>query len=345
MSKPYIHGATGPTRRAFFAQAGALGLSALLGDTSYAAAEPAPETMRVRVITDPAICLVPQYLARELLRLEGFTTVEYVATNYKKYGTTTAMVAAGDADITADAAINLAVSIDAMHPVTVLSGVHIGCWELFGGPRVGAVRDLKGKRVPIGANGAEEHLLTSSLLAYLGMDPRKDVEFVVIESLDDQVKAFAAGDVDAIFAFPPQPPKVRATGAGHVLIDSTRDRPWSLYFCCMAAGNRNFVSRYPVATKRALRALLKAADICASDPQRAARYLVTEGHEPSYDAALEVLRKVPFGRWRTDNPEDTLRFHALRLREVGMIKSSPQKLIAEGTDWRFLNELKRELKS
>jgi len=27
-----------------------------------------------------------------------------------------------------------------------------------------------------------------------------------------------------------------------------------------------------------------------------------------------------------------------------MIKSSPQKIIAHGTNWRFLNELKRELK-
>ena len=29
----------------------------------------------------------------------------------------------------------------------------------------------------------------------------------------------------------------------------------------------------------------------------------------------------------------------------GLIKSSPQKIIADGTDWRFLNELKRELKA
>ena len=42
--------------------------------------------------------------------------------------------------------------------------------------------------------------------------------------------------------------------------------------------------------------------------------------------------------------EDTVRFYALRLREARMIKSSPQKLIDEGTDWRFLNELKKELK-
>ena len=40
-----------------------------------------------------------------------------------------------------------------------------------------------------------------------------------------------------------------------------------------------------------------------------------------------------------------MRFYALRLHEVGMIKSNPQQIIAEGTDWRFLNELKRELKA
>ena len=50
------------------------------------------------------------------------------------------------------------------------------------------------------------------------------------------------------------------------------------------------------------------------------------------------------GQWLA-NPEDTLRFHALRLHEVGMIKSSPHKLISQGADWRFLNVLKKELKA
>jgi NitT/TauT family transport system substrate-binding protein len=105
------------------------------------------------------------------------------------------------------------------------------------------------------------------------------------------------------------------------------------------------VVRNPIATKRTLRAILKAADICAVDPQSAARYLVTKGYEPRYEIGLEVLKSLPYARWRQSNPEDTLRFHALRLHEFGMIKSSPQKLIAQGTDWRFLNELKKELKT
>jgi NitT/TauT family transport system substrate-binding protein len=113
----------------------------------------------------------------------------------------------------------------------------------------------------------------------------------------------------------------------------------------VVAARREFASRYPVATKRALRAFLKAADICSAEPERVARYLAAKGYEPRYDIGLEVLRSLPYNRWREANPEDTLRFHTLRLHEVGMIKTTPQKLIAQSTDWRALNELKKELKS
>ena len=42
--------------------------------------------------------------------------------------------------------------------------------------------------------------------------------------------------------------------------------------------------------------------------------------------------------------DDTVRFYALRLHEAGMMKNSPQKISTQDTDWRFLNELKKELK-
>ena len=82
-----------------------------------------------------------------------------------------------------------------------------------------------------------------------------------------------------------------------------------------------------------------------STAERAARYIVNKGYEKEYEVALRTVKLLPYRLWRDANPEDTLRFHALRLHEVGMIKSTPQKPIAQGTDWRFLNELKRELKA
>jgi len=159
------------------------------------------------------------------------------------------------------------------------------------------------------------------------------------------MQQFIDGRADAFLAFAPQPQELRIKKVGRVILDTTKDRPWSQYFCCMVSARREFAQKYPVATKRALRAFLKAADICAQEPERVARYLASKGYEPRYEIGLEVLKSLPYARWRQSNPEDTLRFHALRLHEVGLIKSAPQKLIAQGTDWRLLNELKRELKA
>jgi len=73
--------------------------------------------------------------------------------------------------------------------------------------------------------------------------------------------------------------------------------------------------------------------------------VVDGGFTPRLDYALQALSEIPYTNWRDFDPEDAMRFYALRLHEVGMIKSTPNKIIAEGTDWRFLNELKRELKA
>ena len=94
-----------------------------------------------------------------------------------------------------------------------------------------------------------------------------------------------------------------------------------------------------------MRAILKATDLCATDPRRAARMLVDDRFTSSYDYALQTLKDGRYDLWREYDAEDTIRFYALRLHEAGMIKSSPQKIIADGTDWRFLDELKRELKA
>jgi len=159
------------------------------------------------------------------------------------------------------------------------------------------------------------------------------------------VALFADGKIDAFVAIPPEPQELRARHIGHVLFNSIVDRPWSQYFCCMLAGNQEYMRKFPVATKRVLRAILKAADLCASEPERVAQRMVDGGFTARYDYAVEALREVQYDRWREYDPEDTIRYYPLRLYEEGMIKSLPNKIIAENTDWRFFNELKRELKA
>ena len=332
-------------RREFVKTLGALaGSAGLLGyDLRPAAAEPPPEIKKIRLVRTIAICLAPQYLAEQLLRLEGFTDVQYI--EQIPGGTLVDILEKGQADLTQEAAPALVYAMDRHPSLVVLAGIHAGCFELFGNDRVQAVRDLKGKRVGVYALGGADYVMLSSMLAYVGLDPRKDVDWAPDDKFGDAMRRFIEGRVDAFMGFAPQPQELRAKKIGRVIVDTAQDRPWSDYFCCALVANRDFVTNYPIATKRALRALLKATDICAREPERAARYMLEKGYEPRYEIGLEVLKSLPYDRWRTASPEDTLRFHALRLHEVGMIKSSPQKLIAQSTNWRFLNELKRELKA
>ncbi len=332
----------GFTRRRFLANTSALGAASFFGLPRAAAAEPPPETKKIRLVHAPAICLAPQYLAEELLRLEGFSEVSYVE---MASGVTGEAIYAGRADLTMDAAPAIVYAMDTRQSLVALAGIHAGCYELFGHEHVRAIRDLQGKTVSVSALGAADHVLLTSMLAYVGVNPRKDVNWIVGDKLMDAVRLFVEGKADAFMGFAPTPQELRAKKIGHVIVNTTQDRPWSQYFCCMLVANRDFVAKNPVATKRALRAYLKAADICAQEPERVARFLANKGYEPRYEIGLEVIKGLPYRRWREANPEDTMRFHALRLHEVDMIKTLPQKLIASGTDWRFLNELKKELKA
>ena len=158
----------------------------------------------------------------------------------------------------------------------------------------------------------------------------------------NSARLLAEEKVDALMGFPPVPQELRQKKIGHVIVNSGVDRPWSQYFCCIVAGNREFVRRYPVASKRALRAIAKATNFCAAEPEQAARLVAAKGYQ--YDYALQTMKEIGYAQWRDYDPEDAVRFYALRLREAGMIKSNPNKIVAQSIDLRFFNELKQELK-
>jgi NitT/TauT family transport system substrate-binding protein len=319
----------------------AAGAAGLFRAPRALATEETLETTSIRLPKFLSICVSPQYAAEDLLRAEGFTDVHYVDTP------ATAVAEAIGHD-RLDFGLNYAAlflpAIDGGRPITVLAGVHVGCFELFAKDGIRNVVDLKGRTVGLQDWGSPTHVLVALMAAHVGLDPAKDIRWVTDPSVKP-IEQFIEGKIDAFLGFPPQPQDLRARQIGHVIVNSTVDRPWSQYFCCMVAGNRDYVQKYPVATKRVLRAILKATDLCATEPTRVARHIVDSGFAPRYDYALQALNEVPYDRWRDYDAADTIRFYALRMHETGFIKSSPQKIIANGTDWRFLNELKRELKT
>jgi NitT/TauT family transport system substrate-binding protein len=307
------------------------------------AAEPPPETTTLRLFRRAAACWAPQYVAEELLRAEGFTKVQYLKGKGVKHGEK--LLSSGQLDLSLGFASRNILRADAGDPYVFLSGLHAGCFALLGSDRVRSVRDLKGKTVWSGPFiGAGSHVFFSIIVAYLGLDPLKDINYAWV-SKAEAMRLFTEGKIDAFMSSAPGPQQLRPKNIGRVLVDTNVDRPWFQYFCCMVVGNREFVRRNPVATKRALRALLKANGICAREPELAARTLVEKKVRKAseYKYIVQAMKEIPYGKWREYNPEDTIRFYALLLREVGMIKSSPQEIISQNTDWRFLRELKKEL--
>jgi NitT/TauT family transport system substrate-binding protein len=289
----------------------------------------------------PAVCEAPVQVAKPLLHGEGFSDVQYVwAPGVASFD----RLASGEIDLGLHFVVGGVRRLDAGAPIVFLAGIHAGCFDLLGHGRVRTIRDLKGKVVVGPPFGSGRHLLIASMAAYVGLDPQRDITWVV-KSGREAMQFFIEGKADAFLGFPPEPQELRARKIGQVVVSTTHDRPWSQYLCCMLMANRAFVQEHPIATKRALRAILKATDICAREPEATGRLMVERGYTDRYDLALQVIKEMPYGRWREHDPEDTVRFYALRLREAGFIKSTPQQIISQGTDWRFLKELKRQLKA
>jgi NitT/TauT family transport system substrate-binding protein len=325
-------------RRRFLAGAAAAGAAGLIGTATRARAEPPPETTTIRLAMPAAACIAPLVMAEEFLHDEGFREVQYVPMPL----TGGAMLPDGAVDFDMPAWSDYLPLADAGRPLTVLSGVQVGCYELRANESIQSVADLRGKRVAINDFGTTDHMLVSMMAANVGLKPASDINWVVNPSVS-QAELFIAGEVDAFIGFPPGPEKPCPRNVGHVVVNIAHDRPWSNYFCCMAAANADFMRANPVATKRALRAILKATDVCHHQPERAAQRMAALGF--SHECVLMTLNDSRYGLWREYDPEDSVRFFALRLNELGMIKKTPKEVISGFTDWRFLEEIKRELKT
>src|SRR5476649_317177 len=203
------------SRRQFLGAAACAGTGVVLGSPEAVAAEPPPETTRIRLIEIAGVCIAPQYVAKDLLLSEGFTTVDYVGIPTTGIEAAKAL-AGGKADITISFVAPLVMQIDAGDPIVMIGGVHAGCFVLFGTERVRAVHDLKGKTVGVQAFGSSQHVFLASMMAQVGLDANKDVNWAMHPSRES-MRLLAEGKVDAFLGFPPDPQELRAKKIGHVV--------------------------------------------------------------------------------------------------------------------------------
>jgi NitT/TauT family transport system substrate-binding protein len=343
------------SRRALLRGAAGLGLAAATGSLLSAcgsggggdndASGPDPnaplETTAIRLYSlPPANCIAPQYVAEPFLREEGFTDIHYPRLSPKD---SMPRVTAGEVDFGVAYMSRLALGIADDAPIVMLGGIHLGCWQMVATGDIKSMRDFKGKTVSIISPDFNDGLFMAMTLANVGLDLSKDVK-VVNYPPTEYARLLASGEIDAVLAIPPVSTDLRAKGIGRVIINSVVDPPWSNYYCCGAFANRDWMEKHPVAAKRALRAVLKAADLVKKDPEGSARFIVDRGYTNNYDYTCDIFKEMPYDAWRNHDSVDSVRFYALRLKEAGILKSTPDEIIKKGTDFRYLEQLKRELK-
>ena len=164
------------SRRRFFTGVSLAGAAGLLGAWPTRAAQPGLETTSVRIASVDGICIAPQYVAEELLRAEGFTDVRYV--RLAPGHNTPEGIASGEVDFGSNFASVLVAGLDRGIELTVLGGVHVGCFELFVNDATRSLTELKGKRVGITYLGSPGHLFLAAMAAHVGIDPGKDLHWV-----------------------------------------------------------------------------------------------------------------------------------------------------------------------
>src|SRR5215470_2005094 len=163
-------------RRGFLATLSCAGAVGLIGATASHPQEAPPEITNIRIAKNRTICIAPQYIADSLLRAEGFADIQYLE---RAPAILSAALGRGEVDFSLHLSAPSIVAIDAGDRITLIGGVHVGCLELFAKEHIRSIRDLKGKKVGVQAWGETPHVFLSSMAAYVGLDPVRDIEWVL----------------------------------------------------------------------------------------------------------------------------------------------------------------------
>jgi NitT/TauT family transport system substrate-binding protein len=300
------------------------------------------ETTTIRLFSSPpANCIAAQYRAESFLREEGFTDIQYTRFAVKD-------VTPGFADGAIDFGLwyppAMMTWIADGAPLVVLGGAHVGCWQVVATGDIKTMRDFKGKTVSVISPNFTDGAFMAMSLGSVGLDLNKDVK-VVNHPPSEYARLLSSGEVDGVVVTPPLSTDLRAKGIGNVVINSVTDPPWSNYYCCAPIAHRDWMEKHPVAAKRALRALLRGADAVVKDPDGTARFMVDRGYTNNYDYTCDILKELPYKVWRDYDPADSVRFYALRLKEAGILKATPDEIIKRGTDFRYFMQLQKEVQS
>jgi NitT/TauT family transport system substrate-binding protein len=208
--------------------------------------------------------------------------------------------------------------------VKITGGIHGGCLRLQAGAKssIKSVADLKGKKIGVPtALGSPPFLFSSRVLKAQGMDPEKDVEWVVLAP-DVLGLALDNGQVDAVTNSEPIGSILLSQDKVRTIADQAADAPYKDEYCCAVILNGGFAKRDPVTAAKVTRAFLKGAKWVEENPTAAARLSVEKKYiaaSPELNArAISKLSYAP----GVSRCRDSVLAAARELKSIGLLKPS-----------------------
>lgn len=170
--------------------------------------------------------------------------------------------------------------------VKITGGVHKGCLRVQAAKdsNIQTAADLRGKRIGVPSMGSPPFLFTYRVLAAQGLDPNKDVEWVMVAP-DVSSLALDNHQVDAVANSEPIGSILTAMDKVRTIADQAVDVPYRDEYCCVSVVSGKLARRDPSAAAKLTRAILKAAAWVDRNPSAAARLSV----EHRYIAASEEI--------------------------------------------------------
>ena len=194
------------------------------------------------------------------------------------------------------------------------------------------------------ALGSDPHLFVSAMATYVGLDPVHDINWVISDITP--IELFAEGKIDAFLGFALEAQELRARKLGHVVVSGNFGSALVAVLLLHAGRPARTMSSAIRSRPSASCARYSRAPTSAFPIRRWLRASWSMAGTPT----TTTMRCARSPNFRTPNGANSIPrirsgFSRCACMKPGIVKSSPQKIIANGTDWRFLNELKRELKT
>lgn len=297
---------------------------------------PPPETRTIRLGTLP--CDHPVMASEAFLHEEGFTRVEILAGG---------QLASGRVDLDVGFASYIPQLLESGERPVVFAGLHPGCVEIWAQPGINSLQDLRSRTLVVQsktlANVGYSYMAIA--LKHAGVNP--DQVNWVVQPDANPIARFVEGRNDAVVAAAVAAAALRANPAnpGRVIHNQLMDRPWSTLPCCLLVAKQEWHRANPVAAKRAVRAILRAADAQTASRFDAVKRVTDRGlfgGPGNFNNVLYTASMVP-ANWRDLDPVRSLRFYAQLLADVGLLKMSMDDVVRTA-DLRILQELRAELR-